>query len=640
MEHFRFEGQGHPLAYKSRRGGGGGERRVRPNPAAHGKRLGEELGDAVGETPSEAILAIDYYDGTRGRLIAFELDYAYAGADPTIDEFGGGKYGIELVRVDRLEARRRRVLLYVPFTATTFLIDQLRSFTKSGGAKDKHWASVESIERVAAKSLYHDDPDYYPADESTVLWFELWIVRERANQLESLCARYGFDLQPKALLFHNRRVVLVRLSPKQLVESHLINLVADIAKPVLSVTQLHGMPGAAQSRLLGTVRQRLLRPNRRVRAALLDTGVTTGHLLLNGVVAHEDIYDLHGGPGADDAGHGTGIASLVLYGGDLEHQIGSEEPTEPVAQLESVKVMSQLAERETALPVLLGERTARACYLLPAIGTEDPRVFVSTISDVRKSTSGAPDSYSAALDLLAFGDSPIPEAIDLHGPKLVLQSAGNSEVGKPHTHLESPAQAWNAVTVGAFTERLKVLRQSANYVAKQGDRSPSSSHGLGYDAKRSLKPNILMEGGNAERTALGDIEQQPDCMLLAASNAFPKQHFALFNGTSAAAALAGHLVAKIWAKYPSLTPQSVRALLINSAMWTDAMLASLNEGMGVPAHTRLVQRYGMGVPRPQLALDSEQNFVTLIYEEALQPFVPGKDHKKQDFKQYQTIDLK
>ena len=114
MEHFRFEGQGHPLAYKSRRGGGGGERRVRPNPAAHGKRLGEELGDAVGETPSEAILAIDYYDGTRGRLIAFELDYAYAGADPTIDEFGGGKYGIELVRVDRLEARRRRVLLYVP----------------------------------------------------------------------------------------------------------------------------------------------------------------------------------------------------------------------------------------------------------------------------------------------------------------------------------------------------------------------------------------------------------------------------------------------------------------------------------------------------------------------------------------------
>ena len=523
MEHFRFEGQGHPLAYKSRRGGGGGERRVRPNPAAHGKRLGEELGDAIGETPSEAILAIDYYDGTRGRLIAFELDYAYAGADPTIDEFGGGKYGIELVRVDRLEARRRRVLLYVPFTATTFLIDQLRSFTESGGAKDKRWASIE---RVAAKSLYHDDPDYYPTDESTVMWFELWIVRERANQLESLCARYGFDLQPKALLFHNRRVVLVRLSPKQLVESHLINLVADIAKPVFSITQLEGMPSDEQSQLLETVTRRMITPNWRVRAALLDTGVTAGHPLLATAVSRDDLYDLSGGLGADDADHGTGVASLILYGEDIEGQIEGSDAIAPAAQLESVKVLAQLSQRSTDPPVLLGERTAEACYLLPAIGAEEPRVFVSTISDARKSTSGAPDSYSAALDLLAFGDSPLPGAEDAHGPKLILQSAGNSVVGEPRTHLESPGQAWNIVTVGAYTRKPRSRRQSARYASDHESLSPSSSHGAGYDAKRSLKPNIVMEGGNAEHTAIGDIEKQPDCMLLAASNGFPQQHFA------------------------------------------------------------------------------------------------------------------
>ncbi len=73
---------------------------------------------------------------------------------------------------------------------------------------------------------------------------------------------------------------------------------------------------------------------------------------------------------------------------------------------------------------------------------------------------GAPTSWSSEIDQLAAGVSGEKSA-----PRLVVISAGNTDhqtYGQGHyldrcdhddNEIESPAQAWNAICVGAFTEK-------------------------------------------------------------------------------------------------------------------------------------------------------------------------------------------
>ena len=645
MEHFTFRGEGQPLKYANSGGGGPGKGRAqRRDSEGHGRGLQLALEKIDGETPEAEVVARDYYDGTRGRMIHFEIDYAYAGADPQMDEFGGSREGIELVHVVPLGGKRFRITLYVPFAATNFLIKQVQKFVETKGTEAKRWASIESVEEVTVRSLYHDDPSYFPEDFSEVKWFELWIVKARRAALEPIQKQSGFELAEERLEFRDRLVVLARISPNQLIESHLINIVAEVNKPTFarSIAYLHSLPSGKQYALLDKAAQRILEPNRRVRVAMLDSGVTIGHPLLEPVVQLDDVYDATGGNGNDQQDHGTGIASLILFGERLERDLAGDATLEPSARLESVCLLDEVAANSGPVdPVLLGNRTARACYLLPLLNNEqEQRVFVSTVTDSERCQSGKPDPYSAALDSLAYGKSPIPDDIDLHGPKLILQSGGNSVIGESRQHIERPAQAWNIVTVGAYTRRPGKRRKGTRYLAEYGSLSPSSSHGAGYEARRALKPDIVMEGGNAEDDGFGSGIQAPDCMVLGASAKFPSQYFSLLDGTSSAAGLAGNLAAKIWARYPALSPNSVRALLVNSARWTTQMVTEFRSNENATGYEALVQQCGMGVPNAYLATDSEQSFVTMVFEDSIAPFATGgRNAGEQRFDQFHLIRL-
>src|SRR5699024_10326813 len=76
----------------------------------------------------------------------------------------------------------------------------------------------------------------------------------------------------------------------------------------------------------------------------------------------------------------------------------------------------------------------------------------------------SPTVWSATIDHLAAG----VEQHDVH-PRLFVVSAGNLDWREPgYTYADSnitgrvqnPAQAWNALTVGAFTERCEILPQA------------------------------------------------------------------------------------------------------------------------------------------------------------------------------------
>ena len=87
--------------------------------------------------------------------------------------------------------------------------------------------------------------------------------------------------------------------------------------------------------------------------------------------------------------------------------------------------------------------------------------------------------------------------------------------------IEDPAQAWNAVTVGAFTE--KVFIRHPDYddwqpLAESGDLCPTSRTSLPWPPENQsgwpIKPDIVMEGGNYAESLGGDRAGIDDLSLL------------------------------------------------------------------------------------------------------------------------------
>ena len=77
------------------------------------------------------------------------------------------------------------------------------------------------------------------------------------------------------------------------------------------------------------------------------------------------------------------------------------------------------------------------------------------------------------------------------------------------------------------------------------------------------------------------------------------------------------------ATYPALWPETVRALIVHSAEWTNTMKLQFLPATGAPSkrdYRRLVQRCGFGVPHLTRARWSVENSLTMVVEERLEPF--------------------
>ena len=112
-------------------------------------------------------------------------------------------------------------------------------------------------------------------------------------------------------------------------------------------------------------------------------------------------------------------------------------------------------------------------------------------------------SFDAATEGLVYLDQ-----AERSAHRLFVLAAGNIDEAKLNPdHLSicdtetvhDPAHAWNALTVGAFTEKATI--EDADYdgwvpVATPGDLSPWSSTGVTLSAKWPNKPDVVFEGGN------------------------------------------------------------------------------------------------------------------------------------------------
>jgi hypothetical protein len=97
------------------------------------------------------------------------------------------------------------------------------------------------------------------------------------------------------------------------------------------------------------------------------------------------------------------------------------------------------------------------------------------------------------------------------------------------------------------------------------------------------------------------------------------QPLVAFSATSAATAQAARLAAMLSAANPAHWPETIRALIVHSAEWTEPMKQAL-DGASMRERYALLRRFGYGVPSFERAAASAANHLALIAQSSITPF--------------------
>lgn len=375
---------------------------------------------------------------------------------------------------------------------------------------------------------------------------------------------------------------------------------------------------------------------------VLDTGVATGHPLLKSAILTATTAGPEIPSPEDTHGHGTRMAGLALYrdvGAAIER--GSHEaphwlqssrllvaPGQGLSSDENYEKWPLLTEQAVHAAEKADQRSRNRAFVLAITRTmQDPPL-----------DGIAPTLWSQAVDQIVFSKGT---------GRLMIVSAGNARyelwlaLAEQHPQLQlsekihQPAQAVNALTVGAFTARVELpsnntYREARVVAPKSGGISPYTSTGL-IGSEWPIKPDVMFEGGNlATSGALLDATVPTLSALTTSMQHARGRPVALMSMTSEAAARAGYFAAHIWKLEPKLRPETVRGLIVHSASWSKAMVEDF------PGVNDRLLACGFGAPNERLASECAQGIATIVVEDSMPNAVLEEEPKKKAAKRATT----
>lgn len=628
--------------------------RQHSNPSQHGQRLGKAINTAFErDDEKRALLTVNESLLTNGNIIVlhsymdFRIDLDPLSLKNSVDKWK--ILNIKTIRSDE-GLLRQEIILWVSHKARREFLGRFELYSNDPTRYRGLVANIEDVRNAFLDDMWSSfgEPEFEKETWWTLLLdrteYKPDIAKETFNALEikasfdsvlnigdvvSLQVRatwqqLGVLLRTKVPLVEIRRPQFLERSVAELSEGEQAEYVNNLSKRIIAAES--GAPAVCH----------------------LDSGVLASHNLLSTSLDAEDAYSVDGLGFRDDIGHGTKMAAIALLGADIDELMVGTQEVRLSHRLESVKVIS---DKRSARSSKDAARVTMEAVARPEV--ERPkrsRVFCMPVSlKEHEAPPGEPSLWSASLDALAVGRDNDPDPNPLttqhvfQGPpnpsasRLLIVSAGNVDTFSssdydPGSYLEScdeawvedPGQAWNVLTVGAFTERTEPSHSpevcGLQPVAPKGGLSPHSRTSVGFAQQWPIKPEICLEGGNLlyDASTGGSVTAHPSIEITTASSRNNSQLDSA-NATSAATAQAARLAAMVMARYPEYWPETVRGLLVHEAQWTQAMTKDLTDAKSKKAKAELLRRFGWGVPSETRVLSSDHHSVTMIIQDEFEP---------------------
>lgn len=657
LPHFRFEKFKSGKPYKKRQmdmSSASDEREV-----GHGRRLRERFDLSItAHSGQNGYFSNEISESPRALYIDVEIE---AGAPPP--DLNWKTQNIRLSALRVLEDGVTVGALYLPENSVSFFDQKLAEYAeqRTPGGKPKNDSKFSSLNYFSLGSVQSLWTDSRPFPSSTQqLWWECWCSSTQVDLVRRIAAKLKLRVNENTLIFPDAEVLLIyanAVEVSMLVDNSCgIQELRRASDSPYFFTRLAPRDQQDWSReLLG----RIIAPNINSPAVcILDNGVSSAHPLLQPALHTDDCQAINEEWGSDDHnGHGTNMAGAALFG-DMTYAMADQRDLALNYKLESVKFIPPPGWTRNT-PASYGIITQSAVSLAETKAPNRSRVFCMAVSN--EDVSGErPTTWSSAIDQVCSGTmiGDIDEAGQPGPKRLFILSAGNipdttnpEDVADPYDFpIEDPAQAWNAIAVGGFTNKTDLDGQPGydgwGTFAEAGDHSPYSRSSVDWEHSRCpIKPEVVFEAGNK---ALSPDGQQfysgvPALSILTTARHFTRNPIEEFWATSSATAQAAGMAAAIMAEHPDFWPETVRALMIHSAQWTPAMLGKLR-GKTKKERILLARHFGYGVPQLARALASAEQDLALVSEAYIQPFMKdcdarGKESGEPHFNEVHYYDL-
>lgn len=506
-------------------------------------------------------------------------------------------------------------------------------------------ANIDSIGVAALEALWTEVEPLPQTEDST--WWEMWISRAPRAQIQEKSWLLLFEETRKALGLEVNRfrlrlpdneIVLIKARRAELEGSlDLLNTLTEVRKARPCSVGLSDLSGPEQDEWVHDALDRIQWPNQNAPAVcLLDTGVNREHPLLSQLISEKDLNSIIPQHGSADHlapafAHGTPMAGLAAYD-DLRDLMLDTGDWLQSHRLESVKIIHNGDEHD---PENYGAAIQEGIARAEAAQPRRQRVYCVALTQQDFDAKGQPSSWSAAIDASAAGNGEEGQP-----KRVIFISAGNHRNFKNYTYVssnkessvESPAQAWNGITVGAITHFNNITEednesQRSRALAPLGGLSPFTRTSVEWNPKWPIKPDIVLEGGNLAETESGSlVEKESLCPISTAPN-FLSRPLCSMNATSAATASSSRLGAMLMARFPNYWAETYRGLIVHSAKWNERILGATNphDTGNQQIVEKLLRKYGYGEPDKARLFGSGESGVTMIIQDTIQPYDQESD---------------
>jgi hypothetical protein len=615
-------------------GSGNGKKNFpeRDDHKAHAKFIERKLKECYERSATQKqIAAIRYKEGV---YLEFSSAAQYDLATKSLENI---TQGIRLLTVksDKKTATVRATV-YIPAGKESYFIKKIEKYSSEVTKKEfpKNNDLVRSIEdvRVAMlESFWIGKPENIPSEVAQ--WCEVWIRYDSAcfdksiRTLSECCITLGIAIDHNKLIFPERIVHLIKANRGQLTD--LISsceYIAEFRRAPEPASFFDDLSGAEQQRWTEELLNRTDFMDSNATICLLDTGINSSHPLIAPAIKDSATVQSVAIPWGshDQMGHGTEMAGIAIYY-NLKDRLTDSKRLIVNHKIESVKILPPKGENPVEL---YGAITEQAVALAEISNPKADRSLCMAVTSPHFNTEdGSPTSWSAAVDSITSGANENGEK------RLFFISAGNvfpkelTYKDYPNSSIihgvENPGQSWNAITVGAIANDIQISDSRYKHfhpVADVGQLSPYSSTSVTWSNKWPVKPEIVLDGGNMA-TNETDYSECEDLSLLTTYHKHVVRQFSTIWGTSSATAQASWMAAQLYAEYPGIWPETVRALLVHSARWTESMRRQFcKEDTKTKGRRKLMRTCGYGVPNLSKAIQCVDNSVNLIIQGELQPF--------------------